>query len=381
MVSEERACQPDVTGEASAEDRRIGCVPVRNLWLLMFYASDLFRIRGTGPGGLDDAPDDLPRLVAEILAHAVESRLRRQLTQGYKTRHVVLNRVRGRIDALKTFRHQLLERGMVACRFEELTVDTPRNRLVQMALQKVSGLVAERDLRTRCRALAGMMRSMGVSALAPSRAEISSQQFGRNDAEDRVMVEAARLALEMALPTEDGYGALPVPDRDEVWVRKLFENAVRGFYAVVLKPDGWKVGKRKWYWQATPKTAGITAVLPGMESDVVLEHARTGRRIVIDTKFTAILKSGWYRELTLDSGYIFQMYAYLRSQVGCGDVFAERASGILLYPAVGALVDEEVEIQGHSIRFATVNLMASPSEIRSQLLDVCPGERRHRPHN
>lgn len=52
---------------------------------------------------------------------------------------------------------------------------------------------------------------------------------------------------------------------------------------------------------------------------MVLEHVVTRRRIVIDTKFTSILTPGRYRERTLDSGYLYQMYAYLRSQVGPGD--------------------------------------------------------------
>ncbi len=374
MVSEDRdglAKAPDGT---LVDDYRIGRVPVRNLWLLMFYASDLFKVQGTGLGGIDEAPDDLPHLVAEILAHSVEDRIRRHLTNGYQPRHAVLNRVRGRIDVLKTVRQQQLERGKVACRFEEPTVNTSRNRLVHTALESVSRLLKDRDLRYRCRGLAGTMRAMGVSVEPPTRAQIAAERFGRNDSQDRVMVEAARLALALAIPTEDGPKDLPQPDREGTWVRNLFEKAVRGFYEVVLKPEGWRVSKRRWSWQATPKTNGLDAILPNMESDVVLEHAGAGRRIVIDTKFTSILIPGWHREWTLDSGYIYQMYAYLHSQVERGDPLADRASGILLHPAVGTMVDEEVEIQGHSIRFATVDLMASPSQIRSQLLRLCAAE-------
>jgi 5-methylcytosine-specific restriction enzyme subunit McrC len=58
-------------------DGYIGRIPVRNLWLLMLYASDLFRTRGIGNVGLEANPDDLPDLIAEILAHAVEVRQRR----------------------------------------------------------------------------------------------------------------------------------------------------------------------------------------------------------------------------------------------------------------------------------------------------------------
>ena len=80
--------------------------------------------------------------------------------------------------------------------------------------------------------------------------------------------------------------------------------------------------------------------------------------------------SGWYREKTLRSGYLYQMYAYLRSQDGRGDPMADHAEGLLLHPCVGPIVDETVVIQGHSIRFATVDLAGSISTIRRQLLNV-----------
>ena len=96
--------------------------------------------------------------------------------------------------------------------------------------------------------------------------------------------------------------------------------------------------------------------------------SKPGWCIVIDTKFTSIVTARWYREQSLRSGYIYQMYAYLRSQTGCGDVLADSASGLLLHPSVGQMLDETVVIQGHPIRFATVNLAAKPSEIRAQLM-------------
>ena len=146
-------------------DGYVGRIPVRNLWLLMLYASDLFRTRGIGKVGLEDSPDDLPDLVAEILAHAVEQRQRRHLSQGYRAREAVLNRVRGRIDVLKTERHQLLARGLVACRFDELTIDTPRNRFVRAALESICRIVRRQDVAHRCRSLAAGMKGQGVSAL------------------------------------------------------------------------------------------------------------------------------------------------------------------------------------------------------------------------
>lgn len=353
-------------------DGYIGRIPVRNLWLLMLYASELFRTRGIGNVGLEDNPDDLPDLVAEILAHAVEVRQRRRLNLGYRSRDAVLNRVRGRIDVLSTERHQLLDRGLVACRFDELTIDTPRNRFVRAALETISRIVRRKDVSHRCRSLASGMKDMGVSGDAPTRAQMSTDRFGRNDADDGLMVAAARLAFDLALPTEAaGTNVLNLPEREATWVRRLFEKAVGGFYEVVLQPQGWRVRCGGTLgWQIEQKTSGIHKILPTMRTDVVLDHMPSGRRIVIDTKFTSIVTSGWYREETLRSGYVYQIYAYLRSQVGRGDPLADSASGLLLHPSVGDAVDETVVIQGHGIRFATVDLTASPREIRSQLLGL-----------
>ena len=354
-------------------DGHIGRIPVRNLWLLMLYASDLFRTRGIGKVGLEDSPDELPDLVAEILARAVEQRQRRHLSQGYRAREAVLNRVRGRIDVLKTERHQLLARGLVACRFDELTIDTPRNRFVRAALESICRIVHRQDVAHRCRSLAAGMKAQGVSGIAPSRAEMSGDRFGRNDADDRFMVAAAKLAFDLTLPTESlGLSVLSLPDREVTWVRRLFERAVGGFYDVVLSPQGWLVRCGGTLgWQIEKKTPGIDQILPTMRTDVVLDHAPSGRRIVIDTKFTSIVTAGWYREETLRSGYVYQIYAYLQSQVGRGDGLADSATGLLLHPSVGGMVDETVTIQGQRIRFATVDLAAPSGEIRSQLLRMC----------
>ena len=108
-----------------------------------------------------------------------------------------------------------------------------------------------------------------------------------------------------------------------------------------------------------------------MQTDIVLDDVVAVRRIVIDTKFTGIVTAGWRREATLRSGYIYQIYAYLRSQTGRGDRLADSAEGLLLHPAIGVAVDEAIRLQGHLIRFATVDLAADTEAIRRQLISFC----------
>jgi 5-methylcytosine-specific restriction enzyme subunit McrC len=357
---------------SAATEGFIGRIPVRSLWLLMLYASDLFRIAGIGNVKLDERPDNLLDLIGEILAHAVERRQRRRLNFGYRTRYAALSRVRGRIDPLRTESHQLTARGMIGCRFDDLTIDTPRNRFVRAALETVAPRV-NTALAHRCRMLARSMAALGVSGRPPSHTEMSAERFGRHDADDRYMVAAAKLAFDLVLPSEAaGANLLPLPNREEIWVRKLFERAVAGFYAVVLSPQGWQVRPGvPLHWPTDRTTAGIGRLLPSMRTDVILDDPASRRRIVVDTKFTAIVTSGWHRDSTLKSGQIYQIYAYLRPQVGSRDRMSNTASGLLLYPALGEMIDETAVIQGHAIRFATVDLTASAAGIRSQLLQVC----------
>ena len=349
--------------------RHAGGIPVRNLWLLMLYASDLVRMRGTDHVALEAMPDDLPELIAEILAHAVEQRQRRNLNRAYRSRHAVLNRVRGRIDLLTTQRHRLLQRGKVACRFEELTVNTPRNRYVRGALDSIARIVKERQLSHRCRSLAHGLRTMGVTGIVPTPTQMSADRFGRHDANDRFMVAAAKLAFELALLTEDsGSQPLPLPGEDDRWLRKLFERAVGGFYSVALCRRNWNVSTGTVLrWPIESKTSQIDAILPTMRTDIVLNYRPSGRKIVIDTKFTSLVTEGWYRPETIHSGYVYQIYSYLRSQVA-REPTHRPAEGLLLHPSVGRDFDEAVTIQGHRIRFATVDLAAEPTYIRETLL-------------
>lgn len=347
----------------------IGRVPVRNLWLLMFYASDLWRHRGAVNAAAEDAPDDLPDLVAELLAYAVEKRLRRLLSRGYRRRTAALPRVRGRIDMLETERRQLLRRGLVACRFEELVMDTPRNRLIRAACERIADLVTKPELGIRCRRAAGAMRSMGVGGQAPTRREMSTDTIGRHDAEDRQTVSVATLALDLTMPAESpGTEHLPLAEREEIWVRRLFERAVRGFYEVALGPAGWSVGSRKLGWQVEDATPRGTSILPGMQTDITLEHAEDHRRIVIDTKFTGILTQGQFGQATMRSGYLYQIYAYVFSQRRLEDPDVWTTEAVLLHPAVGESVDESVVIQGCRFRFITVDLAGAGSKFRGQLL-------------
>jgi len=345
----------------------------------MLYASDLTRVRGPLDADAIDDEDikDIPDLIARLLTNAVERRLRRNFTRGYYHREKALTRVRGRIDILTTESRRLLSKGEVFCRYQELTVDTPRNRLVRAALELMARLVRSNELIRQCRALAATLGRTGVGWSRPSRAELAADQIGRNDAADRFMVALARLAFDLALPTEDaGTTPLVAPDREEAWVRRLFEKAILGFARVDLEPLGWSVrGSNPLEWQFSSASTVLAPVLPRKVTDIVLDAPNADRRLVIDTKFTSVLGTGRFGEASLKSGYLYQMYAYLRSQEG-RDHCWDTSAGLFLHPAIGSQLHEHVMIQGHSITFATVDLGGPSTAIRHELRRILRADSR-----
>ena len=341
-------------------------IPVRNVWFLFLYAHNLARYQGRFDAEVEGSPN-FRCLVARLLCHVVEIRLRRNLNCGYRWQAETLKRVRGRIDLLTTMSRDLFRRGEVACRFEDLTIDTVRNRFVRAALDAVGKWIDDQALAHRSRMLAGTLGRVGVGGIKPSREQMASEQIGRHETDDRLMVSLARAVFELVLPTETA-GPRSVLDaqRKDTEFRKLFERAVGNFFAAELpREEGWLVSSsKKIRWPVGAASIGIDEYLPEMETDIVLENEHVDRRIVIDTKFTKILtKARFTDKERFKSKNIFQIYSYIRSQECDDQPRSLNSEGMLLYPTVGVNVDEAAVIQDHIVRFVTVDLAKPTNEV------------------
>jgi len=343
-------------------------IPLRNIWLLFLYAADLVQFRDQFENQLETARD-LPDLVARLMTHVVEERLRRNLSRGYRPRAATLSRVRGRINMLETTTRRLMDLGRIACRFEEHTMDTPRNRLVRAALDRLANRVSDDLVAHSCRQLSGDLNRLGVIGPRPSWTELASDQIARNESADRFMVVLARMVFDTIIPTEEAGQVIgTMPDPNDHLIRRLFERAVGNALRLELQPHGWRImqGKRL-SWPVEGSSRGMASILPGMQTDIELNQHASGRRIVIDTKFTAIFTSSSYRDQILKSGYLYQLYTYLRSQERPEDPVSLTAEGMLLHPQTGGAVDEEMTVQGHQIRCKTIDLTGDAAKFEMEL--------------
>jgi 5-methylcytosine-specific restriction enzyme subunit McrC len=214
-----------------------------------------------------------------------------------------------------------------------------------------------------------VLTQYGVCPRLVTLREAGQLTLGRNQQDDAEAVDAARLLLEMAIPTEEaGTTSTRDPERHAAEIRRLYEAAVRGFYQTAL-PAQWSVaaGETQHHWPIRSATAGVRSVLPIMKTDTLMQTK--WRRIIVETKFADALKPNQYGLQRLSRDHIFQLYAYVQSQHD-HDELSSTAEGVLLYPVVRQHMDESASIQGHRYRFMTVDLSGSACDIRATLLSV-----------
>jgi 5-methylcytosine-specific restriction enzyme subunit McrC len=346
-------------------------IPIRNIWYLMAYASDATTKLTSELASAEDFLDDLPDLVARLLVDETRLRIWGNLTVGYRQMQSELSRLRGTVSHIQTVRRNSFARGQIVCKYEEITLDTMENRLVRTALRALTRMLKDPDAAVRCKATEAHLAAHGVGLL-PQRGGLMA--LGRIPANprDARMCALAILALQMEIPLqESGSRALHSPTINDYWLRSLFEKAIYGFYRYHLSGRGWSVrGGRILYWDTSTSAFGSSSFLPIMKTDIELIGPTVGQKTVIDTKFADIRSTGRFGDESLQSGYIYQLYTYLRSQEKSDDGASLTSTGMLLHPAVGNAYYKETIIQGHRFRFATVDLSDKSQEISSQLLNL-----------
>lgn len=343
-------------------------IPIRNIWHMLLYAWGEAGAVERWQRDAEDAPS-LDALLASVLARLVEQRMRIGLARGYELEDRAIRGIRGRIDFSRSLKTLEFERGQAHCRFHEFTADIPRNRVIRGVVHRLAAIGAFGPAADKAEALRQRLRRIvrdldGVTLVQPQPGMIGRETMGRNDGDYRLMFAICDLVLQRQMPAEstgdgDGLGL----DRDTLTVHAVFERFVAAF--LKLRLAGWEVHPQKRLaWPASP----MLALLPGMQADLVLHDRGTDRMLVLDTKFTAAsLVPNGYGQRKLDSGHLYQIYAYLRSQDELSGAH-RGAEGLLLYPAAGWRLCEQTEIQGHGIRVETLDLGQSWQDVEDQLL-------------
>jgi 5-methylcytosine-specific restriction enzyme subunit McrC len=341
-------------------------IAVRNIYYLLLYAWDRF---DEGRMAIVDAePDtDLLNLLASVLTRGIDDLLRRGLDRGYVLIAEEIAGIRGKLDLSSTVKANLLLRARAACQFDELSHDVPHNQILKATLHRLlHSQTLDRELRERVRT--AYQRLSGIQLIRLSERTFHSVQLHGNIQLYRFLIDVCQLLYEHLIPDEE-QGTFRFRDftRNEDGMRKLFERFLYNFYKHEQKL--FKVQRNRFPW--ADALTQRPDLLPVMNTDVTL--ARPGHKIVIDAKYSShVLQRHPYGSPTLNSGHLYQLFAYLKNLPKAANIALD---GLIVYPLGKHAVDATIDLPGHRLRVYTIDLNQHWRLIRHDLLAlVVPSE-------
>jgi 5-methylcytosine-specific restriction enzyme subunit McrC len=266
----------------------------------------------------------------------------------------------------RSLTRRLQDRGLAACRFDELSYDVLHNQIIASTARR---LVTLPELDDKIRdGLIRLSRTLGEVSTIPIRAATFAQlQLHGRLGRYRLPIHVCEL-IHAQLVVDETTGELHFRDyvEDDKRMARLFEAFVRNFYDREL--SGWSVKSDMIQWNLKAITPGAAQYLPHMLTDITLRGE--GRTVIIDTKFyIEAFVARFDAADKLRPGHLYQMTAYLRNIASRGGSDAT-AVGILLYPEVHPIPTLQYEYGQHRLTAAGIDLTQDWRAIHARLLEL-----------
>jgi 5-methylcytosine-specific restriction enzyme subunit McrC len=351
-----------------------GAIPIANLYHLLCYAWDFFKIEGVQEVVHRDDHRGYTELLLKVLNYGCVHLLKQGLHRDYVVLTEAIPAMRGKWELGPTLATGKLLQGQTICTYDDFTVDIPANQILKSVLLRFSGLKGiDPPIGQSARATA--MRMAGVRTVDLDLRLFNQVHIHRNNAFYGFLLSICRLLMETVSVRERMHSLQGVEQRFEHVLSErlpaLFEAFVRNFYRKHLGGAGWsrfQAQRIDWLWTAL--TPGSAALLPQMITDITLEHA--DRKIILDTKFYG---SGGINERgKFESANLYQLSTYvtqLALQAANGHAthpHDHRAEGMLLYASTReAEYCHRFEMPPHRMTVASVDLARPWAQIEERL--------------
>ena len=293
----------------------------------------------------------LLELLIRLFAERLLAAIRRGLPRRYVAHEEDLMLLRGGLDVVRQFTHLIVRPDLLACRFDELSEDTPLNRVLKAAVLRLASLARSSENTRRLTELTARLEFVGDTS-DPLREPV---RLDRTNLVFHDLHHLARLFLagdwqSTTSGRTAGFSLLfPMNELFEMFIGQCLKRA--------LAPQTVQLQDRSCHALITEGEGLLFALRP----DVVI--GRSDRRVVLDTKWKRLEPREPARGVAQSD--IYQMLAYAQAYN------AKRL--VLLYPWHGELGKEGIlnrwRVSGTScpLDVATINVGRRPDEVARTL--------------
>ena len=350
----------------SVEARRIGGIPIRNLYVMLAFASALDKELSPDTCGALETDDLWLDILARLLANKIAWVRRRGAPQRYRVRDDHGAAPQGSIDLPATIRGMHLLHNRLAFQVDELQMDTPQNQLLcagMRALLRSTRVKLElRDeLRRQISAFSEVSYLSNQDALRVEWTATTGAYPSYREA-----LGLARLAVLAALPDEgahDQHWRKLLDDHDRMG--DLFERFVRGFLELEFAGRG-KVCKPHFEWSTSKHP-----LVPQLWTDLVIKRSDGAGITVGDCKlYKSPLATSQHGGTRLHSEHLNQLFAYLAA---ARDRYpGPPIEGLLIYALIDRNFSSDVRLRQFPVRIRTLDLHVEWPKLREQLVALWP---------
>lgn len=333
-------------------------IRVRNIYYMLAYAFRALQAQSYADVATEEF-DNAADLCAEILAIGVGTQLKRGLGREYSERTDALSSPRGKIDVSESVKTRSVLRRQLACSYDELTVDTRMNRVLKATMVLLLRLDIGKDRKRELRLLLPYFSDVADVDLADVDWHM---RFGRNDQTYRMLMNVCWLVANGLLQTQEDGTVRLTGFFDDQRMSRLYEKFILEYYRKEHPDLDASASYIPWALDD-----GYSDMLPAMKSDVTL--SRGGTVLIIDAKYYSHTLQRQFDTLSVHSGNLYQIFAYVKNkEAGLSDMPHE-VSGMLLYAAT----DEDVQpdctysMSGNRVSVRTLDLGLPFEEIKGQL--------------
>ncbi|MEQ9694119.1 restriction endonuclease [Shimia sp. SDUM112013] len=304
---------------------------------MLDVAYDL-RISAEGLAGFGSQSIDLLEVIILSFARRLTATLRYGLPRRYRTEQDDLAVLRGALDVKRQFTRHAVRPDRLACRFDELTHDTPLNRVVAAAVRLLARRTGLAATYTMLNDALDQMEGVGISP-DPLRERV---MLDRTNSAWHGLYRMARFLLggvsqSARIGSDEGFALLfPMNDLFENYTAKLFRRAY---------------GRRV---RAQARGKAVTSCGKfALRPDIVVDLP--DETLIVDTKWKRLDLND--EKAGVSQSDVYQMLAY-------GHAYGSRekpARLMLLYPAkegqeTYVLRDWKVEGSGFALQVGTLGL-------------------------
>ena len=256
---------------------------------------------------LDTQRDDLLEILVGLFAGRLLAAVRRGLLHRYVAHEEDLKWLRGRLDVTRQVTHLAVRPDRLACRFDELSPDTPLNRILKAAVSRLDRLTRSPANARRLAELAARFEAVSDSA-DPLREPV---RLDRTNTAFHDLHRLARLFLAGDWQsTAGGHAAgfallFPMNDLFEAFIGKSLQRAFASRRTVTVRLQDCRhhaLSEKKIDRKDTPLFA--------LKPDAVIEIP-PDRPIVLDTKWKRL--ASHKTTLGVEGSDVYQMLAYGRA--------------------------------------------------------------------